>query len=106
MSRTYKDQKQYMAKSFVKKATKPFKQKFIKFKLCGPPVYLPIADEPVGENDVETYAENMDGDLCPMCGAPTQFENWLLACSQCDWLDEGDESIESLNIEDQNASAA
>ncbi len=85
MSRTYKDQKENKLERFAKakRKARPFKQKYIQFKQCG---YETGCDE--------DSRENMDGDLCPMCGTPTHFEDYYLACSSCGWLDAEDKAVD------------
>ncbi len=77
MSRTYKDQKQNNVVSFAKakRQAQPLKQKYIRHKRYGD--------------------ENLDGDFCPKCGTPTHFEVYYLACSNCGWIDAGDEALDA-----------
>ncbi len=85
MSRTYKDRKDNQVVQFAKskRQAQPLKQKYIRFKQCG-----------YETSSAENNDENLDGNLCPNCGAPTHFESYFLTCAHCGWIDAADESID------------
>jgi len=84
MSRTYKDQKpnKVALAGKLKKPTEPLNQKYVNYKLTG------YAEE----------HENLDGDCCPKCGAPTDFQDCYLICNNCGWVDTEITALDGLAV--------